>query len=52
MLRQVKNEPLQWRQHARLGLNTNAYDVRQKALTPMMLTTHERFQRALLSLYY
>ena len=34
MLRQVENEPLQWRQRARLRLNANAYDVRQKSLSP------------------
>jgi MoxR-like ATPase len=34
LLRQVENEPVQWRQRARLRLDANAYDVRQKALAP------------------
>jgi len=34
LLRQVENEPVQWRQRARLRLDANAYDVRQKTLAP------------------
>ena len=34
LLRQVENEPVQWRQRARLRLDANAYDVRQKSLAP------------------
>lgn len=34
LLRLVENEPVQWRQRARLRLDANAYDVRQKLLAP------------------